>query len=107
MSWDQDYNVESIDSFLSGLAGKSCFQLIKEELERQGITIMSAKTIVLTTELYIGDIMGAEITLSDGRVFRHKLVKRYTSNGNYGCDTYKLLPKDAEVKIEEINEDEV
>ena len=106
MSYTQDYSIESLESLLEKLTGKSTIQLLGEELKKQGIEIVKTETVKLDDDMYRGEIVGLKITLSDGRIFEHKLVKKHTSNGIYGCDYYRFRPTKEKVKVEKISENE-
>lgn len=90
MSWDQDYSVPSVESLLEKLTGFNSLELLKEELTCQGLLIKSEEEVLLDEGMYV-EVKGTKITLSDGRVFVPKLVKQYTADGNYGCDTYRYV----------------
>lgn len=105
MSWSQDYSVPSVIELLVKLTGKNIEELLKQELEKQGITIVKQEDIVVTEGMY-DDIHGTKVTLSDGRVFVPKLVESRTADGNWGCDTYEYVLEDENPKVDYINDDD-
>ena len=103
MSWEQNYVVPSVDHLIEKLIGKSSTVLLWEELERGNIKIISATLIKLQEDDMLGDVMGYKVVLSNGKVYIPKLVKQYTANGNYGCDTYAWKELNEKVKVKKIN----
>lgn len=106
MGWTQDYHVESVEDLLERLTGKTALQLLKEEVERQGLKILKTEEILLDEDIYSGDIRGEIVHLSDGRVFVPKLTERFTSNGNYGSDSYRYVLQDETPEVKFVNEEE-
>lgn len=105
MSWSQNYSVERLIDFAHKLSKKDYETFVKEIFGKiVGKTIFKIEQIVLDEDYYGGEVAGNKITFVDGTVYIHKLVQKYTSGGNYGCDTYKLVKEDKEVKVKEINE---
>lgn len=100
MSWDQTYNVPSVESLLERLTGKTTLELLKQEALMQGFRVIQMEDVLLDEGMY-EDIKGKKVYLGDGRVFVPKLVEIFTSDGNYGCDTYEyvLEGETPEVKI--------
>jgi hypothetical protein len=99
MSWSQDYSVPSVESLLENLVRKSSFQLLEEELKRQGLKITNCETVILTDDCF-QTVEGIRVYLSDGRVFEPKLVRKETADGNWGRDIYEYRLKDESVEIE-------
>lgn len=97
MSWDQDYNVPSVEDLFEQLTGKTASQLLHAELERQGIFVRDLKDIVLDEGFET--IIGTKVTLTDGRVFVPKLVERFSENGNHGIDSYQYFTEDVTPNI--------
>ncbi len=93
MSWDQDYIVPSIDDLLEQLTGKRTYQLLEQELNRQGIKIVHVEEVLLD-DGFMQDVIGYKVELSDGRVFVPKLVERFSENGNHGIDSYQYFTED-------------
>jgi hypothetical protein len=106
MSWDQSYSVPSVESLLEKLTGFDSRQLLESELTCQGILIKSEEQITLDDGMY-QTVTGRKITLSDGRVFVPKLVKKETANGNWGCDTYEYVLENETPKVEHIYHEEI
>jgi len=109
MSWDQNYSIESLKNLLEKLTGKEANEVLINELKKQGIEIVkSEQTILEEDDMFFGPLKGMKITLSDGRVFEHKLVEKQTSGGNYGNNIYVWKEKNEKVNIEytDLDEDE-
>jgi hypothetical protein len=102
MSWDQSYSVPTVNELLEQLTCKTSLKLLKDELERQGLQIVKSEEVVLDDGFY-QTVTGLKITLSDGRVFVPKLVKKETANGNWGCDIYEYRLQDEEVNVEHVD----
>jgi hypothetical protein len=105
MSWEQSYNVPSVESLLEKLTGFDSRQLLESKLACQGILIKSEEDVVLDDGMY-QTVIGRKVTLSDGRVFVPKLVKSETANGNWGCDTYEYVLENETPKVEYVDHDE-
>lgn len=62
---------------------------------------------IVLDEGFMETVKGFKITLSDGRVFIPKLVEKFTSDGNYGRNTYEyvLESETPEVKYVDGSED--
>ena len=112
MSYTQEYNIESLVDFAYRIYLCSNFgkkrgydSFIKEIFENViGIGITKIEDITLIDDPWYGDGKGKKITFDNGSIYIHKLTEQYTSNGNYSCDTYKLVKENEPVKIKEINE---
>lgn len=104
MSWAQEYHIERLIDFAWRLYNKNDF-LDKVFEKILGLKIVKIEQIVLDDDCYNGKQMGCKITLSNGEVYIHKLLKRYMSGGNYGCDTYGLVKENEKVEVKEQNED--
>jgi hypothetical protein len=87
MSWDQDYNVPSLQDLLEKVAGISGTQLLIDHLEAKGLKIVDVDDVVLD-DGFIQEVKGTKVTLSDGRVYIPKLVEKFNENGNHGIDFY-------------------
>lgn len=90
MSWDQTYSVESIVALLERLTGKTAIELLEHEALMQGFRVIDIEDVLLDGGMY-EEVHGKVVRLGDGRVFVPKLVERFTSDGNYGCDTYEYV----------------
>jgi len=105
MSWTQEYQIERAIDFAYRFYGDSYDKFLKDIFEKViGKKIVKVEEIVLIDDPWYGEEKGKRITFEDGNIYIHKLVERYTANGNYGCDTYRLIEKDDKVKVKEINE---
>lgn len=105
MSWSQNYNVERLIDFAHRLSKKGYALFIEEIIEKiVGKKIVKIEQIILDEDYYGQTITGNKITFADGTAYIHKLVERYTSGGNYGCDIYELVKESEEVKVKKINE---
>lgn len=105
MSWEQVYKIERLIDFAHRLSKKDYALFIREVFEKiVGKKVSRIEQIVLDDDCYYEKQLGNKITFADGTVYVHKLVEKYTSNGNYGCDTYHLIEEDKEVGVKEINE---
>lgn len=102
MGWTQDYSIESLQELLEKLTGKTAESSLTEVLESQGLKIVKMEQFVLEDDMYVGEIKGLRIELSDGRVFVHKLTRVVQADGNYGCDTYDLVLESETPKVEQI-----
>ena len=103
MSWDQDYSVPSLqDLFEKLLPHTSALQLLKEELERNGIKILNMELVTLDDGFH-QKVEGMKVTFSDGRVFVPKLAKKYTADGNYGCDIYKYVLESETLEVKHVD----
>jgi hypothetical protein len=91
MGWDQNYSFPTVQDLLEDLTGKTALELLKKELKRtKKITVAKVEGVV------IDGFCGAkvpQVRLSNGKVFEPALVEKYTSNGNYGLDTYKFIDR--------------
>ena len=101
MSFDQMYNVPSVESLLETLTGKSARQVLETELNAQGLKI--EKIELEPIDGFYGDIDAEVVYLSDGRVFEPKLVRRETADGNWGNDVYEYRLKGEQVKIAHVD----
>jgi len=105
MSWSQNYSIERLIDFAYGFYSGDYNSFIQEVFEKiLGRKVVKIEEIVLVDDPWYGDRKGKRITFADGTVYIHKLIERYTSGGNYGCDTYRLVKESEEVKVKEINE---
>lgn len=105
MSWDQSYSIPSVESLLEKLTGKTSLDLLKDDLLLvHGINVDKIEEIVLERGMY-GDVTGAKVTLSDGRVFVPKLVEKFTSDGNYGNDIYEYMLESENSEVKYVDED--
>jgi len=107
MIWSQNYAVSSFDRLLEMLTGATPTSLLLKELECQGLKVKKIDTIVLDDDDYAGKITGLKVTLSNGAVWVHKLVKQYTANGDYGCDYYEWREEKEKVKVVHESDGEV
>lgn len=101
MSYSQDYSIPGIVDLYKKLTGEtlSIEELVKEKLQEKGFAIAEEKNIMLVDgDICCEDVYGKEIKVRsfdnrgfklDEKTYVPKLVKRYTSNGNYGLDTYE------------------
>ena len=98
MSWDQDYDVPSLQDLLEELTGIPAMQLMVDHLEAKGLKITNVEEVVLD-DGFFQTVKGTKVTLSDGRVYIPKLVERFNENGNHGIDfyRYKLIGDEPEV----------
>jgi len=92
MSFSMNHSVESEESLLQRLTGKTPKELLLKELEAQGITVVKTEEVTLDfDDMYWGDTKANKLFLSDGRVFVPKLTERFQSRGNYQMDTYEYV----------------
>jgi len=106
MSWEQTYHIERLIDFAQRLSKKDYALFIREVFEKiVGKKVAKIEQVVLDDDFYSGKQTGSKITFEDGDTYIHKLVERYTSRGNYGCDSYHLIREDEKIKVREINED--
>jgi len=112
MSYTQEYNIERLVDFVYRIyiynrvdKKRDYNSFIKEIFETViGIKVAKIEDIVLIDDPWYGDGKGKKITFDNGSIYIHKLTEQYTSNGNYSCDTYKLVKENEPVKIKEIHD---
>lgn len=106
MSWEQNYKIERLIDFAYKFYGDSYDKFLEDVFEKViGKKIIKVENIILVDDPWYNDETGRKITFADGTTYIHKLIERYTSHGNYGCDTYELIRENIKVKVKEINED--
>jgi hypothetical protein len=103
MSWDQSYHIEQMDRFLARLVGIDVDKLIADEtirrLVEQGITVAKVEDAGQIDDMFGPDESLARVTLSDGRVFVHKLV-RSEAGDDWGYENWEFRPEDEETVVE-------
>ncbi len=103
MSWSQSYFVEQVDRFLARLVDLDIDKLIADETMRRmaerGLRIVKVEDAGRIDDMYGPEESLARVTLSDGRVFVHKLVRSETSD-DYGHEDWEFCPEDEETVVE-------
>jgi hypothetical protein len=104
MSWDQEYQVPSLQDLLEKIAGISGTQLLIDHLEAKGLNIVDVEDLLLD-DGFMQDVRGAKVAFSDGRVYIPKLIERFNENGNHGIDIYDWRLIGDEPEVQYINAD--
>lgn len=110
MSWEQDYDIESLEVFFQRILKISSIELFCREFFNRKIKIEIDPIVVVPADgiTYYQDCIGARITIIRGKskkVYIPKLVGQFTSNGNYGCDTYRYVEENKKVKVKRENQE--
>jgi NACalpha-BTF3-like transcription factor len=103
MGWDQEDVTESVSHFLRRLVGIDEDFIAKETAKRMaemGLTVEKVEDLEGVNVFYGGKMQ--RVTLSDGRVFVHKMVRSQCSD-DWGRDEYELVPEGEEPKVEMIS----
>lgn len=100
MSWSQEYDVESVETLLERLTGKTAYQLLEHEAYMQGFRIVQLEDVFLNR-----DVQGKLVYLGDGRVFVPKLVEKFTSDGNYGRDSFRYVLEGEAPEVKYVDEE--
>jgi len=87
MGWDQENCKAGKLDLLEKITGASALSMLEAKLAEQGLSIIKQENITLSTDYYGYEYKGERITLSDGRVFEHKL-SRTQSSDDWGSDYY-------------------
>ena len=87
MSWDQSWAMEDETDFLARLIGFDIRQAILDAAEKQGIRIKTREILHDNPDDF-DFATHRRLTLEDGRVFEHKLVRSDTGD-DWGHDTYR------------------
>ena len=106
MSFSQSYSIPTVQKLLEKLTGINAVDLLKDYAEKKGIIVENLEEDWSLDESDLFDVLGAKVTLKDGRVFIPKKVKSECWDGNTGLDTYEWKLIDEEVGVEFINHDD-
>ncbi len=109
MSWEQDYDIEGIDDFLAKILNMSKLEALLRECFNKKIKVEIEPIVVVPADErgYYQEHIGAKITIirnDKKKVYVPKLVKTFSSNGNYGCDTYRYVEENKKVKVRRITQ---
>jgi len=103
MSWSQSYYIEQMDRFLARLVGIDVDKLIADETTRrlveQGIAVAKVEDSGRIDDMFGPDEPLTRVTLSDGRVFVHKLI-RSEGGDDWGHEDWELCPEDEKTVTE-------
>lgn len=109
MSWSQSYHVEQMDRFLARLVGIDIDKLVADEtarrLKERNLEVAKVEDAGRIDDMYGPDEPLARVTLSDGRVFVHKLV-RMEGGDDWGHEDWELRPEDEKTVVEKRYHDE-
>jgi hypothetical protein len=99
MSWDQTCHIESIKCFLARLVGINVEKLIADETARrmaeQGIEVAKIEELGPVDDMY-GSYSLMRVTLSDGRTFVHRNIRREWGD-DWGSEDWEFRPEDEEI----------
>lgn len=102
MGWDQNDRAESVDQFLMRLTGIGS-DFLKKEIERR---LKKMKLKVVSIEDIDGNwfcnVVKKKITLSDGRVFVHRIVSSASSD-DWGEDYWEFREESEVIKVQHEN----
>lgn len=93
MGWDQQHTCATRLQLLEKILGISAEEMLKKEMAKRGLTITKEEDLNLQDT--VCDFYGKaeKITISDGRVFQHKL-SRSRSGDDWGIDYYDWFLED-------------
>lgn len=99
MSWDQSHSMEAPNDFFIRLLDIDMEKLIEEKLAEQGLEVVSIEEVENTEADFFDPVRLMRITLSDGRVFEHKVT--HQSNGDdWGHDSYTFVEEGKPHQVE-------
>ena len=113
MSFEQDYSIESEVFFLNKFMNLSSIELIAKEMKERGYELKVEKYLIKKADPFMyetSDLIGYKITLTKKgmtKIFIPRLVKKFSSNGNYQCDYYEYRQIDEKIIIKEESEGEI
>lgn len=102
MGWDQNYCRSGRRELLEKILGVSSLSILEDKMTKQGLSIIKREDITLSTDYHGYKYKGERITLSDGRIFEHKLSQTQSSD-DYGCDYYSWFLSTEAPVVEHVN----
>lgn len=109
MGWSQEDSYEGVQQFLARLCGvdleKVVNKAVADGMEKKGLTLVKVEDVESGFEdnfLDMGGGIGKRVTLSDGSVFVHRVVRRVMSD-DWGSDYFELRSPDEVIKVESTN----
>jgi hypothetical protein len=109
MGWSQEDSYEGVQQFLARLCGvdleKVVNKAVADGMEKKGLTLVKVEDVELGFEdnfLDMGSGTGKRVTLSDGSVFVHRVVRSVMSD-DWGSDYFELRSPDEVIKVEKTN----
>lgn len=101
MSFDQNYQVQSVKDLLLKLMNLDTERAVIAEAKKRGIKIKKIEEIVLDNNPWSGEVLGQRVTLSDGKVYVPKLTMSIIGD-NYGVNIYQYHPENKKVKVNKV-----
>lgn len=80
MSWSSSVTKDGMAQFLEKITGQRIDDLVESELRKRGISFIKKEEIIISVGYYGEPSLGERITLSDGRIIEHKLIRKTSTD---------------------------